>query len=92
MEHLVDGDVASNQLSWQWVAGTGTDANPFRVLSPAAQAARHDPDGAYVRRWLPEAGTADYPAPLVEHAEAVAAWRARWGKPPGPAGRRRAPS
>lgn len=51
---LVDGDVANNQLNWQWVAGTGTDTRPNRVLNPLAQAARFDPDGAYVRRWVPE--------------------------------------
>ena len=78
---LVDGDVANNQLNWQWVAGTGTDTRPNRVLNPLTQARRFDPDGAYVRRWVPElagvAGAAvhrpwllaerpDYPAPLVD--------------------------
>ncbi|MEW2622392.1 deoxyribodipyrimidine photo-lyase [Streptomyces sp. NPDC048106] len=51
---LVDGDIASNQLNWQWVAGTGTDTRPNRVLNPVAQARRHDPDGSYVHRWVPE--------------------------------------
>lgn len=51
---LVDGDVANNQLNWQWVAGTGTDTRPNRVLNPLTQAERFDPDGAYVRRWVPE--------------------------------------
>ena len=55
MEHLVDGDLASNQHGWQWVAGTGTDASPyFRVFNPVTQGLRFDPDGAYVRRWVPE--------------------------------------
>jgi deoxyribodipyrimidine photo-lyase len=54
LELLVDGDVASNQLNWQWVAGTGTDTRPNRVLNPLRQARRYDPDGAYVRRWVPE--------------------------------------
>ncbi|GAA3245048.1 deoxyribodipyrimidine photo-lyase [Streptomyces thermocoprophilus] len=54
LRHLVDGDLANNQLNWQWVAGTGTDTRPNRVLSPVAQGRRLDPDGAYVRRWLPE--------------------------------------
>ncbi|MGW7794097.1 FAD-binding domain-containing protein, partial [Streptomyces tricolor] len=54
LELLVDGDLASNQLNWQWVAGTGTDTRPNRVLNPVAQAGRHDPDGRYVRRWVPE--------------------------------------
>ena len=52
---LIDGDVASNNQGWQWVAGTGTDASPyFRVFNPVTQGKRFDPDGAYVRRWVPE--------------------------------------
>ncbi|MCK1797248.1 DNA photolyase family protein [Streptomyces sp. XM4193] len=54
LELLVDGDVANNQLNWQWVAGTGTDTRPNRVLNPLAQARRFDPEGVYVRRWVPE--------------------------------------
>lgn len=54
LDLLVDGDVANNQLNWQWVAGTGTDSRPNRVLNPVTQAKRYDPDGAYVRRWVPE--------------------------------------
>lgn len=55
MEHLVDGDVASNQHGWQWVAGTGTDAAPyFRIFNPVTQGERFDPGGTYVRRWVPE--------------------------------------
>jgi deoxyribodipyrimidine photo-lyase len=55
MAHLVDGDLASNQHGWQWVAGCGTDAAPyFRVFNPTTQGAKFDPDGAYVRRWVPE--------------------------------------
>ncbi len=55
MAHLVDGDVAANNGGWQWTAGTGTDAAPyFRVFNPVAQGRRFDPDGAYVRRWVPE--------------------------------------
>ncbi|MDX3111980.1 deoxyribodipyrimidine photo-lyase [Streptomyces scabiei] len=63
LDLLVDGDVANNQLNWQWVAGTGTDSRPNRVLNPLTQAKRFDPDGAYVRRWLPE--LADLGAPEV---------------------------
>ncbi len=61
MQHLVDGDPAANNGGWQWTAGTGTDAAPyFRVFNPTLQGKRHDPDGAYVRRWLPElAGVPD---------------------------------
>ncbi|WP_277453964.1 deoxyribodipyrimidine photo-lyase [Janibacter sp. DB-40] len=55
LEHLVDGDLASNNHGWQWVAGTGTDAAPyFRVFNPVTQGQRFDPDGDYVRRWVPE--------------------------------------
>lgn len=55
LEHLIDGDVASNNHGWQWVAGTGTDAAPyFRVFNPVTQGLRFDPDGDYVRRWIPE--------------------------------------
>ncbi|GIG40069.1 cryptochrome/photolyase family protein [Cellulomonas phragmiteti] len=55
MEWLVDGDVPQNQLNWQWVAGTGRDAAPyFRVFNPVTQGRKFDPDGAYVRRWVPE--------------------------------------
>ena len=54
LDWLVDGDVASNQLNWQWVAGTGNDARRNRVLNPVTQGRRHDPKGKYVRRWVPE--------------------------------------
>lgn len=70
---LVDADLANNTLGWQWVAGSGADAAPyFRVFNPVAQAARFDPDGAYVRRWVPELdselGAAGYPEPIVSLA------------------------
>ncbi|RVT97710.1 deoxyribodipyrimidine photo-lyase [Rhodovarius crocodyli] len=81
---LVDGDLASNAASWQWVAGCGADAAPyFRVFNPVLQGEKFDPEGSYVRRWVPElAGVpgrfihkpweaprppAGYPAPIVEH-------------------------
>ena len=55
MQHLVDGDPAANNGGWQWTAGTGTDAAPyFRVFNPTLQGKKHDPEGTYVRRWLPE--------------------------------------
>jgi deoxyribodipyrimidine photo-lyase len=64
---LVDADSASNPFSWQWVAGSGADAAPyFRVFNPELQRAKFDPDDAYVRRWVPEFGTDDYPAPIVD--------------------------
>ena len=52
---LLDGDVAQNAGNWQWVAGTGPDAAPyFRIFNPVAQSRRFDPQGHYVRRWVPE--------------------------------------
>lgn len=89
---LVDGDVAQNAGNWQWVAGTGTDTRPNRVLNPILQGRRHDPEGEYVRRYVPEladvpgpavhepwklGGVRGYPPPLVDHAEAAARFRRR---------------
>ena len=56
MSLLVDGDKASNNGNWQWIASVGVDPAPYyrRMYNPAAQQERHDPDGAYVRRWVPE--------------------------------------
>ncbi len=55
MEHLVDFDVASNSHGWQWTAGCGTDASPYyRVFNPIEQGKRFDPDGDYIRKYLPE--------------------------------------
>lgn len=55
MQALRDGDLASNNHGWQWVAGTGTDASPyFRIFNPVTQGRTHDPDGDYVRRYVPE--------------------------------------
>ncbi|MFG2122553.1 cryptochrome/photolyase family protein [Streptomyces sp. NPDC048710] len=62
LDLLVDGDVANNQLNWQWMAGTGTDTRPNRVLNPVTQAKRYDPDGTYVRRWVPELEQVDGPS------------------------------
>ncbi len=77
MHWLRDGDLASNQHGWQWVAGTGTDAAPyFRVFNPVAQGLRHDPEGDYVRRYVPE--LAGLPGPAVHEP-----WSAPGGSPPG---------
>jgi deoxyribodipyrimidine photo-lyase len=55
MQHLLDADHAANNGGWQWTAGTGTDAAPyFRIFNPVLQGKRHDPQGDYVRRWVPE--------------------------------------
>ena len=60
----LDGEIASNNGGWQWSAGTGADAAPyFRIQNPWLQTARHDPDGDYIRRWIPE--LADVPAPTL---------------------------
>jgi deoxyribodipyrimidine photo-lyase len=85
-QRLVDGDPASNNGGWQWSASTGTDAQPwFRIFNPVAQGRKFDPDGAYVRRYVPELAHCEedfvhapwraespprgYPAPIVDHAE-----------------------
>lgn len=80
LDRLIDGDIASNNHGWQWVAGTGTDAAPyFRVFNPTTQGEKFDPKGDYVRRWIPQLrhieGKAvhqpedrgDYPEPIVDH-------------------------
>jgi deoxyribodipyrimidine photo-lyase len=93
---LVDADLANNTLGWQWSAGCGADAVPyFRIFAPVTQGEKFDPEGGYVRRWVPElaampakfihkpweapvevlsrAGVrlgANYPYPMVNHAQA----------------------
>lgn len=68
---LVDADGANNAANWQWVAGSGADASPwFRIFNPVGQAEKFDPEGEYVRRWVPEFGTPAYPKPIVDHAAA----------------------
>ena len=56
MRLLIDGDQANNNGNWQWIASVGTDPQPAfrRIYNPARQMERHDPDGAYVRRYVPE--------------------------------------
>ena len=86
MESLVDGDPASNNGGWQWSASTGTDAQPyFRIFNPVTQGKKFDPDGLYIRKWIPElrglkspvihapwehgADPKGYPQPIVDHAK-----------------------
>ncbi len=55
MQHLIDGDLAANNGGWQWSASTGTDSVPyFRLFNPLSQSSRFDPEGIFLRRWLPE--------------------------------------
>jgi len=83
LRHLADADLASNQHGWQWTAGTGTDAAPYyRIFNPVLQGRRFDPDGRFVRRWVPElegaptalvhepggGGARRYVTPIVDHA------------------------
>ncbi|MEN9700211.1 MAG: hypothetical protein RLZZ301_1409 [Bacteroidota bacterium] len=67
-EKLLDFELASNIGGWQWAAGCGCDAAPyFRVFNPEAQQKKFDPNWTYIRKWVPEIGSANYPAPIVEH-------------------------
>ncbi|MCU0496345.1 MAG: DNA photolyase family protein [Anaerolineae bacterium] len=84
MQHLLDGDIAQNNGGWQWAAGTGTDAAPyFRIFNPITQSEKFDPDGRFIRYWIPELRDVPneaihapwklttppkaYPAPIVDH-------------------------
>ena len=67
-EKLLDYELASNNGNWQWAAGTGCDAAPyFRIFNPESQQKKFDPEGEYVKRWVPEMETSAYPKPVVNH-------------------------
>jgi deoxyribodipyrimidine photo-lyase len=81
MQHLIDGDFAANNGGWQWSASTGTDAAPyFRIFNPVSQSEKFDPEGMFIRHWLPELshlsqktihnpGAGDYLEPIVDLSE-----------------------
>lgn len=70
-QKLPDYELSSNNGNWQWVAGTGTDAQPyFRRFNPYHQRENFDKDFRYIRKWVPEYNTSDYPEPIVPHKEA----------------------
>ena len=70
-QKLLDYDLASNNGGWQWAAGSGTDAAPyFRIFNPYTQREKFDKDFKYIKEWVPEYETSDYPEPIVDHKEA----------------------
>lgn len=70
-QKLRDYDLSANNGGWQWAAGSGTDSAPyFRVFNPSAQAEKFDPNGEYIRQWVPEFNSLDYPRPMVDHTMA----------------------
>jgi deoxyribodipyrimidine photo-lyase len=65
---LLDYELASNNGGWQWAAGTGVDAAPyFRIFNPYTQTEKFDPDLKYIKKWVPEFDSSEYPPPIVEH-------------------------
>ncbi|MBA2653258.1 MAG: deoxyribodipyrimidine photo-lyase [Tatlockia sp.] len=86
LDTLVDADLANNSTGWQWVAGSGADAAPyFRIFNPLLQSQKFDPNGEYIRQWVPELalmknqdihqpwgkeGSKNYPKPIIDHNEA----------------------
>lgn len=80
MQHLIDGDLASNNGGWQWAASTGCDAQPyFRVFNPIRQSERFDPDGSFIRKYLPElesipAKHVHFPHQYIENQQLTLYW------------------
>jgi deoxyribodipyrimidine photo-lyase len=87
MRLLLDGDEANNNGNWQWITSVGVDPAPYyrRLYNPTRQMETHDPSGEYVRRYVPELGTPDYPEPIVDQREAreraIERYRAAAGRP-----------
>lgn len=70
-EKLMDYDLSANNGNWQWCASSGCDAAPyFRIFNPDEQQKKFDPDFKYIKKWIPEFGTKNYPKPIVEHKKA----------------------
>ncbi len=70
-QKLLDFDLSANNGGWQWAAGSGCDAAPyFRVFNPTEQTKKFDPKHEYIKKWIPEFNTSDYPQPIVDHAQA----------------------
>ena len=70
-QQLFDYELSSNNGGWQWTAGTGCDAAPyFRIFNPIEQQKKFDNNGEYIRRWIPELNSMDYPQPVVDHKHA----------------------
>ena len=68
---LLDFELSSNNGGWQWAAGSGTDAQPyFRIFNPYSQTDKFDKDNTYIKKWVPEYGTNQYPEPMVDHKDA----------------------
>lgn len=83
---LLDYEAASNIGNWQWVAGSGTDTMPyFRIFNPEAQLKKFDPKLEYIKKWVPEYGTNQYPEPIVDNHEArercLKAYKQALGRP-----------
>ena len=94
MQNLIDGDFASNNGGWQWSASTGTDAAPyFRIFNPVTQSQNFDPDGLFIKSFVPELEhlspkeihlppfdiftKADYPKPIVDLQKSASSARAK---------------
>lgn len=70
-QKLLDFDLSANNGGWQWASGSGTDAAPyFRIFNPTSQTQKFDPQLVYIKKWVPEINSFDYPKPIVDHAAA----------------------